>query len=103
MRTLRRPMFRTGGMTGTGITSGLAPRQGYQGTGNASDQRVETLGDIRNMPLSDLRKLSESMAYRPRGGNIYDFLTEFGLNMASSPPSGNIIQTAATQAKEPYS
>ena len=32
MRTLRRPMFRTGGSTGTGITSGLAPRQGYQGT-----------------------------------------------------------------------
>ena len=30
MRTLNRPMFRTGGSAGTGITSGLAPRQGYQ-------------------------------------------------------------------------
>ena len=29
MRTLRRPMYRTGWSTGTGITSGLAPRQGY--------------------------------------------------------------------------
>ena len=102
MRTLRRPMFRTGGMTGTGITSGLAPRQGYQGTDNASDQRVETLGDIRNMPLDQLRELSKSMAYQPRGTNVYDFLTEFGLNMASMPPQGGIISTAATAAKEPY-
>ena len=30
-RTLRRPMFRIGG-TAEGITSGLQPRQGYQGT-----------------------------------------------------------------------
>ena len=34
-RTLRRPMFRRGGSTGTGITSGLdAPRQGYEPGGN---------------------------------------------------------------------
>ena len=29
MRVLRRPMFRSGGSLGEGITSGLAPRQGY--------------------------------------------------------------------------
>ena len=38
-----------------------------------------------------------------RGYNVYDFLTEWGLNMASSPPMGNVIQTAAGTAKEPYS
>ena len=32
-------MFRIGG-TAEGLTSGLAPRQGYQGTNNAYDQRV---------------------------------------------------------------
>ena len=33
-RTLRRPMFRMGGSTGTGITSGLdTPRQGYKEPG----------------------------------------------------------------------
>jgi len=101
MRTLRRPMFR-GGSTGTGITSGLAPRQGYAGNDDASNQRVETLGDLRNLPLSDLRKLSQSMAYQPRGTNVYDFLTEFGLGMASTPPTGNIIQTAAQVARAPY-
>ena len=55
MRTLRRPMFRTGGMTGTGITSGLAPRQGYKGTDNASDQRVETLGGIYGNVMGPVR------------------------------------------------
>jgi len=102
MRTLRRPMFRTGGSAGTGITSGLAPRQGYAGNDDASNQRVETLGDLRNLPLSDLRKLSQSMAYQPRGTNVYDFLTEFGLGMASTPPTGNIFQTAAQVARAPY-
>jgi len=99
MRTLRRPMFR-GGSTGSGITSGLAPRQGY-----ATDQEggsVQSLGDIRNMTIPQLRELSKSMAYKPRGTNIYDFLTEFGLNIASTPPQGNIISTAASAAKEPY-
>jgi len=99
MRTLRRPMFR-GGSTGSGITSGLAPRQGY-----ATDQEggsVQSLGDIRNMTIPQLRELSKSMAYQPRGTNIYDFLTEFGLNIASTPPQGNIISTAASAAKEPY-
>ena len=37
-RVLKRPMFRMGGSTGTGITSGL-PRAGYdEGTGPASVQ-----------------------------------------------------------------
>jgi hypothetical protein len=31
-RILSRPMFRKGGSAGEGITSGLAPRQGYQHT-----------------------------------------------------------------------
>ena len=105
-------MFRTGGSAGTGITSGLAPRQGYQGTDDASDQRVKTLGDFEKTKLSDLyggnmtvgqaQELSKKMSYKPRGGNIYDFLTEFGLNIGSMPPTGNIFQTAATAAKEPY-
>ena len=30
------------------------------------------------------------------------FLTQFGLNLLSTPPQGNIFQTAATAAKEPF-
>ena len=78
-RTLRRPMFRMGG-TAEGITSGLQPRQGYQGTGNASDQRVS--------PLSSR--------------NFNDFLIGMGLDLASRPAGGNIFQQVATSAKGPF-
>ena len=77
-RTLRRPMFRIGG-TAEGITSGLS-RQGYQGTDNASDQRVS--------PLSSR--------------NFNDFLISFGLDLASRPKGGNIFQQAAASAKGPF-
>ena len=93
-------MFRIGGSTGEGITSGLAPRQGYQGTDDASDQLV---GDwLRTATMGDIDKYVKQRGYKPRGTNIYDFLTEFGLNIASTPPQGNIISTAAASAKEPY-
>ena len=100
MRTLRRPLFR-GGSTGTGITSGLAPRQGYKGTENPADQRV--MSDwLRTATLGDVKKFASENRYQPRGTNVYDFLTEFGLNIASTPPQGNIFQTAAAAAKEPH-
>ena len=103
MRTLRRPMFR-GGSTGTGITSGLdVPRQGYaHEPGHVVQDDPQKLGDIRNMTIPQLRELSKSMAYKPKGTNVWDFLTEFGLNIASAPPQGNIFQTAAAAAKDPY-
>ena len=77
-------MFKMGGSTGAGITSGLS-RQGYHegGSGLSTQERL-------------LR------AVGPRKSNVYDFLTEWGLNMASSPPQGNIIQTAAATARDPY-
>jgi len=78
-RVLRRPMFRTGG-SAEGITSGLAPRKGYYGTGNPSDQRVQ------QAPNTGMR----------------DFLINFGLDLASRPPSGSIFSTAAAAAKGPF-
>jgi len=83
-RVLKRPMFKMGGSTGAGITSGLS-RQGYHegGSGLSTQERL-------------LR------AVGPRKSNVYDFLTEWGLNMASSPPMGNVIQTAAGTARDPY-
>ena len=38
MRTLRRPMFRRGGSTGEGITSGLS-RHGYKEAGDVQPRR----------------------------------------------------------------
>ena len=79
-RTLKRPMFRIGGSAGTGITSGLdQPRKQYaNGTPNPY-----AMGDFSSTGLPG-------------------FLTQFGLNLLGTPPQGNIFQTAATAAQEPF-
>ena len=74
-RVLKRPMFRMGGSTGTGITSGLdQPRKQYQ------------QGSMPNFQF----------------GGVPGFLTNFGLNLLATPPRGNIFQTAATAARDPF-
>jgi len=75
-------MFRRGGSTGGGITSGLQ-RTGFA-TGSTRDRLMKAVGQ------------------QPSRQNFNDFLINFGLNMAGNAPTGNIFQTAATQAKEPY-
>ena len=90
MRTLNRPMFRTGGSTGTGITSGLAPRQGYY-TGNMVE-KIQTQKSI----LDAIAPRTP----RPRP-SIAQGLIDFGLNIASATPSGSILNTAADAAKGP--
>ena len=91
MRTLRRPMFR-GGSTGTGITSGLdVPRQGY-----ANQSLVQK--------IEDQKSIIDVLAPRTsrRDTSFNDFLIDFGLNIASATPSGNIFQTSAKAAREPF-
>ena len=83
-RVLKRPMFSLGGSTSAGITSGLS-RQGYH-----AGERV-TGADIL-----------QEYGPAPRGYNVYDFLTEWGLNMVGNPPSGNVIQTAGKEAQIPF-
>ena len=78
MKTLHRPMFRRGGSTGEGITSGLAPRQGY----------AHPHGKVEQVR-------------RPRT-NLNNFLIDFGLDLVSRPPSGGIFATAASAAKDPF-
>jgi len=85
MTILKRPMFKLGGSAGEGITSGLKPRQGYH-----AGERV-TAADI----------LTE-YGPAPRGYGGWDALTEFGLNLASATPRGNVISTAAHEAKGPF-
>ena len=102
-RTLRRPMFRMGG-TAEGITSGLS-RQGYAhepGHVKQSDTSKMKVSDLGNMNIGQLRELSKSMAYKPRGASMSDFLINFGLDIASRPASGSIFSTAAASAKEPF-
>jgi hypothetical protein len=91
-RVLKRPMFSMGGSTSAGITSGLS-RQGYQEAGSVDFGEVDVIAEQMRNRYGPVPK---------QGYNVYDFLTEWGLNMASSPPMGNVIQTAAGTARGPH-
>ena len=94
-RTLKRPMFRMGGSAGTGITSGLdTPRQQYD-EGN----RVRKLFEERKS-MFDQTIPNQRGGFMP--GSVSSFLTNFGLNLLSETPRGNIFQTAAVAAKDPF-
>jgi len=110
-RTLRRPMFRIGGVA-EGITSGLdnpqltASRQPYNRGrvvnpgGYAGDEDIVLGRTEKSLPkyweaLQNIR--GERRPQWPQ------FLTSFGLDLLSRPPEGNIFQTAAAAAKGPYS
>ena len=89
MRTLNRPMFRTGGSAGTGITSGLAPRQGY------------SIGGLSDEDIAEIRKQSRELTQGNRRADMNQFLIDFGLNLVSGTPKSNIFATAAEAAKDP--
>ena len=81
-RVLKRPMFRMGGdVENTGIMDGMRRRYA-EGPG---PNKTETE--------------RQPMLFRP---SINDFLIQFGLDLASRSPGGNIFQTAAAAAKEPF-
>ena len=105
-RTLRRPMFRIGGQVAEGITSGLAPRQGYATNKDnlveQNDYSKMKISDLGNMNIGQLRELSKSMAYKPKS-DPWDYLGEVALNLVSTPTSGNLIGDIGTSMREPYS
>ena len=107
-RTLKRPMFRMGGSAAEGITSGLdKPKRGLV---NEPGKYSQPPLDLPNL----LTKTREQMtpeniaAYqpfmqRPQGEALNRFLINFGLDLASRPPTGKgfsgLIGTAASAAK----
>jgi hypothetical protein len=86
-RTLKRPMFRRGGDV---------RRQGYNGENGSGivDKIVPTREEIE--------KLQGFMPQRGPDNSLNDFLINFGLDLGSRTPAGNIFQTAAQSAKEPF-
>ena len=96
-RILKRPMFRMGGSSGTGITSGL-DRQNYA---NGTDIKAKTqeLFDIRKA-IQEANEIQRSAAVP---GSLPSFLTSFGLNLLAQPGGKNIFQTAAKAAQQPFS
>jgi hypothetical protein len=104
-------MFRKGGSAEGGITSGLStPKRGMvDGPGSYAgidmNQNVEQA--LKNASLGDLKLMADQM-YTPSASTrmpkrrFNDFLIDFGLDIASRPPEGNIFQTAALSAKDPF-
>ena len=91
-RILKRPMFKMGGdVENVGIMDNMRNR--YQEptsnpVGSPEDNRLQ-----RKMQL--INQLSP-------GPNLNQFLIDFGLNLASGVPRGNILSTAAGAAREPF-
>ena len=96
-------MFRKGGSAGEGITSGL--RQGYDEAGDVKQNDLSKI-DIRNMNMQQLRDLASQVSYKappmPADTSLRDFKIDFGLDLVGRTPGGNIFQTAALAAKEPF-
>jgi len=97
-RVLKRPMFRIGGSAGTGITSGLdMPRKKFEDGTDPYDRALSTT----TRAMEDLEKFRGTQSgLRP--GSLPGFLTQFGLNLASATPTGNIFSTAAKAAQDPF-
>ena len=90
-RFLHRPMFRRGGSTGEGITSGLVPRQRY-----------ENAGDVQpNFEQEMLRKIAGTKIELPKSTAGADFWLNLGTNILAQPGGRPLLQTLGTAGKEP--
>ena len=120
-RVLRRPMFKMGGSAGTGITSGLdKPRKQYNKAGLVDNNPLtqyptdyfpslgtrEIKQDTPSITMDDDKltagqELLKAFKDRNTKPDLSQFLINFGLNLASATPRGNIFATAAEAAKKP--
>ena len=90
-------MFRMGGSSGTGITSGL-DRPGYR-KGTDPTKLIPQLGSL---PTDFDRATTPEKQTGLGLGTIPGFLTSLGLNIATQRPTGNIFSTVAEAAKDPF-
>jgi len=91
-KPLSRPMFRRGGRAGGGIMTGVE-RQGYQGTGDATDQNV------KQSVTKDIDLINE---IAPRYANqTSDFFMGLGANILAAPGGQPITQVLGQAGKEP--
>jgi hypothetical protein len=102
-RILKRPMFRLGGSAeNEGIMDGMRKRF-EQGTKPEDIDSTYTAAGADFQPTNQGersgRRFRDFLVQSP---GLSGFLTEFGLNLLSQSPTGNIFQTAATAAKGPF-
>jgi len=98
---MKRPMFRKGGSAGEGITSGLAPRQNYSTAGSVQPYDIRTATVDQHSDEAKRRALQ--LPPMAPDNSLRDFKIDFGLDLISRSPGGNIFQTAGAAAKEPFS
>jgi len=84
-------MFRRGGSTGEGITSGLAPRQRYVHAGDVQP----------NFEQDMLRKIAGTKIELPKSTAGADFWLNLGTNILAQPGGRPILQTLGTAGREP--
>ena len=120
-RILKRPMFRIGGSTGTGITSGLDQSKGQMASADM-DMKIKKLteafieykqrgGTLSFEQFSTIYaeenfnsggRVGLQVGGRLGPGTLPGFLTGLGINLASATPRGNIFATTAEAAKDPF-
>ena len=117
-RTLKRPMFRIGGMSAEGITSGLdKPRMANVDMEMKMQRLREAFLNYKQqggtLSFEDFSRIYAEENFNSGGRVGYQtggfsaaglpgFLTGFGLNLLATPPQGNIFQTSAVAAREPF-
>ena len=117
-RVLKRPMFRIGGSTSEGITSGLdRPRMASADMDMKIKQLTEAYDSYRKqggtLSFEEFSRLYAEENFNSGGrvgyqtggitlGGLPGFAISTGLNLLSTPPQGGLISTAATAARDPF-
>ena len=101
-RLLHRPMFRRGGSTGEGITSGLRP--GYA-DGNSvpevSHRGMPTFKSSSNGNDFNLTDYLTEAPELPKSRAAADFWLNFGSSILAQPGGRPILQTLGTAGQDP--
>ena len=99
-RTLYRPMFRRGGSTGEGITSGLRRGYAFGSTGPQRDY-LEAKNTTPSGSDFDLGAYISEPPELPKSSAGADFWLNLGTNILAQPGGRPILQTLGTAGKEP--
>jgi len=110
-RILKRPMFKMGGdVENVGIMDGMRKRYSTGTNPEDIDATYTAAGaDFKPTNQSVMPRMNDKLARKMAlisslvpGPNLNSFLIDFGLNLASQSPRGNIFSTAAGAAREPF-
>ena len=119
-RILKRPMFKLGGDTSRGITSGLGKPKMKMASADM-DIKIKKLTEAYDnyrkqggtLSFQDFSKLYAEENFNSGGrvgyqtggisvGGLPGFAISTGLNLLSQPPQGGLLSTAALAARDPF-